>query len=113
MPDPTVFSPHVAAYPPAGFIAPCLPIKTTKLPSGRGPHRNALQQFRLGAINKHQNAWCLDCWNFAHSDRVLSLAGGIELGGQLAAERMPDVEISLQQILPQDAQWISHMSIGC
>jgi hypothetical protein len=26
---------YVAAYPPGGFIAPCLPIKTTQLPSGR------------------------------------------------------------------------------
>jgi hypothetical protein len=26
--------PHVAAYPPGRFIAPCLPAKTDKLPSG-------------------------------------------------------------------------------
>jgi len=30
----SLFSPYVAAYPPAGFIAPCLPTKTDKLPSG-------------------------------------------------------------------------------
>src|SRR5215472_3230522 len=29
----TLFSPHVAAF-PAGFIAPCLPTKTDKPPSG-------------------------------------------------------------------------------
>jgi ATP-dependent DNA ligase len=33
-PLPRLFSPHVAAYPAAGFIAPCLPTKTTTLPSG-------------------------------------------------------------------------------
>src|SRR5262244_2313929 len=32
--SPCLVSPHVAAYPPAGFIAPCLPTKTDKLPSG-------------------------------------------------------------------------------
>jgi ATP-dependent DNA ligase len=32
-PLPILFSPHVAAYPP-GHIAPCLPTKTDKLPSG-------------------------------------------------------------------------------
>ena len=30
----TLFIPHVAAYSPGRFIAPCLPTKTDKLPSG-------------------------------------------------------------------------------
>src|SRR5215831_17283923 len=32
----TLSVPHVAATLPAGFIAPCLPTKTDKLPSGDG-----------------------------------------------------------------------------